>query len=84
MPIIDFLGIFEGHTEEELLAGVRRYAVFVRATGKEGTEYVKQAATFFGPNKAFLERWTLPENSAAAGQSWYEDPDLVSSGRVAV
>jgi hypothetical protein len=56
----------EGHTEDELLAGVRRYAVFVRATGKEGTEFVKQAATFFGPDKAFLEAWTLPIVPAAS------------------
>jgi hypothetical protein len=56
----------EGHTEAELLAGVRRYAVFVRATGKENSEYVKQAATFFGPDKAFLEAWTLPIVSAAS------------------
>jgi hypothetical protein len=47
----------EGHTWDEMLAGTRRYAAFVRAAGNEGTPYVKQAATFFGTDKAFLEAW---------------------------
>lgn len=58
----------EGHTFDEMLGGARRYAAFVRATGKEGTEYVKQAATFFGPAKAFLLPWSLP----ATPQTAYE------------
>lgn len=61
--------ISEGNSEEDLLAGVRRYAAFVRATGKEGTEYVKQAATFFGPSKGFLETWAPPEAHIAAGDT---------------
>ncbi len=58
--------IAEANTEDELLSGVRRYAAFVRATSKEGTEYVQQAATFFGPSKGFLEAWTAPEPRIAA------------------
>jgi hypothetical protein len=53
----------EGHEPDEILAGVRRYAAFIKATGKEGTEYVKQAATFLGPEKAFLEPWDLPREA---------------------
>jgi hypothetical protein len=49
-----------GASEEALLAGTRRYAAYVRATGKEGTEYVKQAATFFGPDGHWAEPWTIP------------------------
>jgi hypothetical protein len=49
-----------GHSWTEILDGVRRYAAFVRATGKEGTEYVMQAATFCGPSKRFLEPWDTP------------------------
>jgi hypothetical protein len=65
----------EGHTVDELQAGVCRYAAFVRATGKEGTEYVQQAATFFGPGKGFLEAWAPPEPRVAAvggksGAAW--------------
>lgn len=59
--------IADGAMADELLAGVQRYAAFIRATGKEGTEYVKQAATFFGPDRHFEESWTLPAISNAPG-----------------
>jgi hypothetical protein len=49
----------EGSTWSELLAGVSRYAAFVRADGKEFSPYVKQAATFFGKDRAFAEPWTI-------------------------
>jgi len=49
----------EGHPHAELLAGVERYAAWVRARGKEGTELVKQLATFLGPDKAFLQPWVV-------------------------
>lgn len=65
----------EGESEEAMLAGARRYAEFIRSTSKENTEFVKQAATFFGPSKAYLEPWTLPEPHIAApggtkGAAW--------------
>ena len=50
----------EGSTHEQILSGVERYSLYVRATGKEGTEYVQQAATFLGRNKGFLETWAAP------------------------
>lgn len=53
--------IAAGHTHESILAGVERYAAHIRATGKENTEYVQQAATFMGRNKGFTEPWTIPE-----------------------
>lgn len=59
--------IADGAMADELLAGVQRYAAFIRATGKEGTEYVKQAATFFGPDRHFEESWSLPAVSNAHG-----------------
>ena len=55
--------IREGHTHAEIMAGVRRYAEFLRAIGKERTEYVQQAASFVGRNKGFLEDWTPPNSS---------------------
>lgn len=57
----------EGATPQAMLDGVRRYAAFIRATGKLGTEYVKQAATFFGTDRHFEESWTLPAVSSSAG-----------------
>lgn len=45
---------------EEMTSGVARYAAFIRATGKEGSEYVMLGATFFGQNEHWREPWTLP------------------------
>lgn len=57
----------EGHSADELRAGVERYAEFCRTTGKVGTETVKHAATFFGPDKAFLQPWVnLPTEKKVA------------------
>ncbi|MGX9741872.1 helix-turn-helix domain-containing protein [Pseudocitrobacter corydidari] len=52
--------IKDGATSEAMLAGVNRYAGYVRATGNAGTQYVKQAATFFGPDRHFEESWQAP------------------------
>ncbi|WP_074172939.1 helix-turn-helix domain-containing protein [Enterobacter asburiae] len=52
--------IKDGVTTEAMLAGVNRYAGYVRATGSAGTQYVKQAATFFGPDRHFEEAWQAP------------------------
>ena len=56
--------IVEGHTPTEFIEGAKRYAAFVRATGKERTEFVQQAATFLGPSKPFLEDWEAPATKA--------------------
>jgi hypothetical protein len=56
--------IAEGHTWTELLDGAERYARFIESTGKLGTEYVKQAATFCGPDKPFLNPWIPPRSKA--------------------
>ncbi|MGK0740035.1 helix-turn-helix domain-containing protein [Yokenella regensburgei] len=50
----------DGVKPETMLSGVKRYAAYVRATGSTGTQYVKQAATFFGPDRHFEESWQGP------------------------
>lgn len=55
----------EGCKPEEILEGVRRYVRFLKAVGKERTEYVQQAASFVGRNKGFLEDWTPPNQSGS-------------------
>lgn len=52
--------IREGIKPADMLAGVQRYAAYITATGKAGSEYVKQASTFFGPDHHFAESWTAP------------------------
>lgn len=49
-----------GADPDDILAGVQRYAAFCRITGKTGTEFVKQGATFFGPSEHYLDDWTPP------------------------
>ncbi len=51
----------EGATHDDLLAGVERYAAFLRATGKEGSEFVKLASTFFGSGQHYAESWDAPD-----------------------
>lgn len=48
-----------GVPESDMLAGVQRYAAFCVATKKVGTQYVKQAATFFGPDEHWNETWAI-------------------------
>jgi len=54
----------EGHTWLEMVNGAKRYAAYVRSTGSEGTEYVKQPCTFLGPDKHFLADWDPPPGKA--------------------
>lgn len=49
-----------GEKSEVILAGTLRYAAYIRATGKEGTEYVKQMCTFLGRSRHYLEPWDIP------------------------
>jgi hypothetical protein len=53
--------IREGVSIREMLDGTKRYADFVVATGAAGTQFVKQAKTFYGPSNFFLEAWEKPE-----------------------
>ncbi|CAM7370250.1 Helix-turn-helix domain-containing protein [Enterobacter intestinihominis] len=57
--------IKDGVTCEAMMAGVNRYAGYVRATGSLGTQYVKQAATFFGPDRHFEEPWQAPPGAVS-------------------
>jgi hypothetical protein len=71
----------EGHTPADFIDGAKRYAEHCRASGKLGTEYVKQAATFLGPEKPFLLPWKPPRTKAErsqdsnieAGLAWLEE-----------
>ncbi|AUZ65770.1 helix-turn-helix domain-containing protein [Citrobacter sp. CFNIH10] len=50
----------DGVKPEGMLEGVKRYAAYCRTTGNTGTQFVKQAATFFGPDRHFEESWQTP------------------------
>ncbi|HAX3110454.1 TPA: DNA-binding protein [Escherichia coli] len=67
--------IREGIKPETMLDGVKRYAAWIRATGNNGTQFVKQAATFFGPDRHFEEFWQQP---AAPGGGRQRQVDVLS------
>lgn len=79
----------EGVTPQAMTEGVERYAAYVLATGNTGTQYVKQAATFFGPDCHFEEAW-LPPVGASAGHNQlsrgtnHAEPDTESTANAAV
>ena len=68
---LNLTGKLWGH---DILIGVKRYADFCDATGKTGTEFVMQAATFFGPDKHFENDWLIPAESSIPK----ENNDLVA------
>ena len=49
---------------DDIAEGVKRYRKFIIATGKMHSQFVMQAATFFGPDERYLEDWTSPAVSA--------------------
>jgi len=61
--------IAEGHTAEEIISGVIRYAEYATARGIIGSEFVKQAATFMGQDKGFLETWSVPDDRHGTSKS---------------
>ncbi|ASD97441.1 hypothetical protein I8D88_001592 [Salmonella enterica] len=74
--------IKQGVQPETMLEGVKRYAAFMASEGKIGTSCVKQAATFFGPDKHFDEVWLVetPASKAPTRQDqsrfeWYAKSD---------
>jgi hypothetical protein len=52
--------ITKGHSWESILAGSRAYKDFCDREGLTGTEYVKQAATFFGKGQWWAEDYSEP------------------------
>jgi uncharacterized protein YdaU (DUF1376 family) len=55
----------KGVAHDEILAGIQRYATYIRAVGKEHTDLVKQAATFFGRGKHWTEEFEVPAEVGA-------------------
>lgn len=55
-----------GATWEEILEGTRSYRRFCDATGKTGTELVKQAKTFYGSQQLWTEDYSPPQPKRSA------------------
>jgi hypothetical protein len=63
----------EGIEPAELVEGVLRYAEYVRAAGKEGTEFVMQAVRFFGPSERWREEYLVPAKVNGNGKHDHDD-----------
>jgi hypothetical protein len=57
--------VSDGEDPDAMLAGVIRYAAYCRAMQTENA-YIKQPATFFGPDKHYLTSWEIPQRSPHA------------------
>lgn len=55
--------IKQGYEHSDIKAGLIRYATFCDKTGKTGSEYVLQAATFFGLDLWWENEYELPKRS---------------------
>lgn len=66
-----------GHSERAMAEGLVRYAKWCKAKGQEGTRYVMQSATFFGPGEHFLELWEVrqPDTASTKARSVQEGLD---------
>lgn len=58
--------IKQGAFAEEMIYGAMRYAGYCKAL-KVDSQYIKQAATFVGPNKHYLSQWAIPKQQR---QDW--------------
>lgn len=58
-----------GRRPEDIIDGVKRYAAYTRARGKEHTEYVKRASTFFGPGEHWLGDYEIPKDNQGGQQN---------------
>lgn len=66
-----------GETSEAIHAGTLRYKAYIVATGKEGTEYVKQMRTFLGPSRHYLESWDIPGKSKNGAERQFQQRGYV-------
>ena len=57
----------DGASTDQLINASERYLKYIVHTGKIGTEYVKQAATFFGNLDNITNQWALPATGANYG-----------------
>jgi hypothetical protein len=60
--------IASGVDPDVIIAGVVRYAAYVRAAGTE-PNFIKMPATFFGPDQHYLADWTAPQPRASPRQA---------------
>lgn len=73
--------VVAGAVVAEMLAGAQAYAAYVKAMAI-GPQFIKHAATFFGPDDWYAADWTPPEvqKKAAGGAWWATDATIQAKG----
>jgi uncharacterized protein YdaU (DUF1376 family) len=66
--------IAKGVDPADILAGVARYAAYVAASRTE-PKYIKQPATFFGPDKHYESAWVASGSAGQGGKFNFADAD---------
>lgn len=74
--------IKEGHKAEAMTEGVRRYAAYCKAQATE-PQFIKLAATFFGPGLHFQDEWKAATSSATVVEVWKPPPPLTAEEKAA-
>lgn len=70
-----------GAKPDEIIAGVRRYAAYVEVV-RTAPEFIKQPATFFGPNEHYLADWTVFPRGAPPGNFKFDPVAHVNRNKV--
>ena len=63
----------EGHSFADLLDGTKNYCAGSKACGNYGTEYIKQASTFYGPGLHFMDEY---ETEDVEEEREYRKPEV--------
>lgn len=61
-----------GQAIRDMIDGTARYARYCESSGKTGTEFVMQAATFYGPADPphFRQQWAIPPPTPKTDSDW--------------
>ncbi|MBB5543314.1 hypothetical protein A8H39_10980 [Paraburkholderia fungorum] len=66
--------IVQGKGADAMIAGVVRYAKYCDAKGNTGSQYVKRAETFLGPDLHFELEWAITAQTSAPARAEKFDP----------
>ncbi len=67
-----------GVAASQMTEGVVRYAAYIKACQRD-PQYVKHAATFFGPGEHYLSDWTAPSITRTSRHSGFDKLDYSAS-----
>ena len=73
----------ENNSAQDMIDGVSKYLNYCKIKGMINTPYIKQASTFFGPEKPFLENWDINPNQSKGNQNDYQQRSIDTGTTIA-